>query len=87
MYQAIVKVSKKRQIAIPKIIRNKLGADIFHIEMIEDKVILKPAESILKIGGSLRNYSKDAAVQELSNDEDYKAWEKHVKEKFRNSGY
>lgn len=86
MYKTTVKISSKGQIAIPKLIRDKLETDILHIEMIKNKVILRPAESILKIGGSLREYAENAGNQNLSEDEN-KAWEKHVKEKFSNTGH
>ena len=80
-----VKISKKGQIAIPKKIRDKLATDILEIEMLEDKLILKPSKSILSIGGSLKPYAKNVSKKKQTKEEDQQAWEAHVKEKFGRS--
>ena len=80
-----VKVSKKGQIAIPQQIRKKLSTNIVELEMDEDKIILTPSQSILSIGGSLKKYAEKNSKTARAQDEELKAWEKHVKEKFDRS--
>lgn len=82
MNKTQVKISRKGQIAIPKSIRKKLSSDILDIQMEGNRVILKPAESILSIAGSLKKYAKNYKPSTSKTSEDEEAWEKHVKKKF-----
>ena len=56
MEKYLIKISPKGQIAIPKKIRDKLNADILEMEFSNGTIILKPAESIQEIAGSLKKY-------------------------------
>lgn len=78
-----VKISSKGQIVIPQRIRNKLKSDLLEIEIEDDRIILRPVESILNLGGSLKKYAMNKIMTET--DEDEAAWGKHVKEKFDHS--
>lgn len=43
---AVVKMDKQGRIIIPAKIREKLGTDIFLLEMIEDTIYLKPVKTV-----------------------------------------
>ncbi|MFQ5486768.1 MAG: AbrB/MazE/SpoVT family DNA-binding domain-containing protein [Desulfobacterales bacterium] len=78
MFKTVVKVSKKGQIAIPRKVREKLNSDFLEVELVDDKVILRPVQSIASLGGRLKEYAKNRSA---SGQEDEQAWEIHVKEK------
>ena len=85
MDRYIVKVSSKGQIAIPKKVRDRLNSELLEMEFRDNKITLKPAESIQSIGGSLKKYARNLKASSNKVQEDERAWEIHAKEKGRRS--
>ena len=84
MSSITVKISDKGQIVIPKKIRDKIKTRNMEIEFVRNRIILKPAPSLIELAGSLKEDSAD--VQKLSAKEmKDRAWEEHVKEKYSHS--
>ena len=62
------KITKKGQITIPAKFRKKLRTNIVKINMIDDKVIIKPARNL---GGILQQYAiKDKTIEEIMKSEE-----------------
>jgi len=72
------KLSQKGQIAIPKVIRDQWATGYVEVELKGDELILRPAPSILELGGILKKYVTDASQKEKES----RAWEDHVREKY-----
>lgn len=85
MIKSKVKISRKGQIVIPQKIRKNLETDLLEVILENDKIILQPVQSILKIAGSLKKYKNKIKLENAKKDSDESAWEKHVKEKFDRS--
>ena len=73
-----IKISSKGQIAIPKKIRDQWGTYYVEMELKDDELILRPAPSILELGGILKEHVTDASQKEKESG----AWEAHVRAKY-----
>jgi AbrB family looped-hinge helix DNA binding protein len=78
MATTAVKITRKGQVTIPKVIRDILKANAVYFEVEDDSVIVKPVRDA---AGSLRKYAgnaKGSASMKRMKDE---AWEVVVREK------
>ena len=74
----ITKISSKGQITLPKEIRNFLNVRIIEFEIEDDRVVIKPVESV---AGSLSSYSKEFTdIKEIRE----KIWQDIANEKTSN---
>lgn len=78
MTTAAVKITRKGQVTIPKVIRNKLKADSVYFEVEGDVIMIRPVEDA---AGSLRHYARNvkagASIRRMKS----KVWEKVVRGK------
>ncbi len=59
----VSKITKKGQITIPAKIRKQLNADIVQIEMVGDKIVIRP---IRRPGGALQKYAiRNKSIEEI----------------------
>ena len=67
---AVVKITSKGQVTIPKRFRNLLKTNVVRFRLIEGRIVI---ESVEDLGGVFRNYAK----KKLSYEEEReRAWEK-----------
>ena len=67
---AVVKISPKGQVTIPKRFRNLLKTDVVRFRLVGDKIVIEPVEDL---GGVFRNYAKKGLSYEEERGE---AWQK-----------
>ncbi len=75
--EALVKITSKGQVTIPKKMRELLGTNVVRFKMVEGKIILEPVRDV---GGIFKKYVK----KPLSREEEREiAWQK-VADEYRN---
>ncbi len=75
--EALVKITSKGQVTIPKKMRELLGTNVVCFRVVEGKIILEPVRDV---GGIFKNYVKKT----LSHEEEREiAWQK-VADAYRN---
>ena len=68
--EALVKITSKGQVTIPKKMRELLGTNVVRFKMVEGKIILEPVRDV---GGIFKKYVK----KPLSREEEREiAWQK-----------
>ncbi|WP_457569958.1 AbrB/MazE/SpoVT family DNA-binding domain-containing protein [Desulfurobacterium sp.] len=75
--EALVKITSKGQVTIPKEIRELLGTDMVMFKVVKGKVLLEPVKDV---GGIFKKYAKKG----LKNEEERElAWQR-VADEYRN---
>ncbi len=75
--EALVKITSKGQVTIPKKIRELLGTNMVRFKVIEGKIILEPVRDV---GGIFKKYVKKSLSHEKEREI---AWQK-VADEYRN---
>ena len=75
--EALVKITSKGQVTIPKKIRELLGTNVVRFRVIEGKIILEPVRDV---GGIFKKYAKKPLSHEKEREI---AWQK-VADEYRN---
>jgi len=78
MTTAIMKITRKGRVTIPKIIRNKLNTDVIYFEVENDIVVIKPVRDA---AGSLREFAGYVRPRISMKKMKSKAWKVAVRDK------
>jgi len=76
----ITKITKKGQITIPSEYRKKLKAQYYIVEIKDNEIIIKPFKTL---AGSLKKYAKKNKTIEEIMEEEQKALEERIVEKYK----
>ena len=75
--EALVKITSKGQVTIPKKFRDLLGTNVVRFRMVEGKIILEPVRDV---GGIFKKYVEKSLLYEKEREV---AWQK-VADEYRN---
>lgn len=71
------KITRKGQITIPRVIREKLRTEVIEFDVVDDQVVLRP---LVSVAGSLAPHAKKQAIPFQKARE--KAWDRTIREEY-----
>jgi AbrB family looped-hinge helix DNA binding protein len=80
MTTAAVKITRKGQVTIPKVIRDRLKARAVYFEIVDDEIVVR---GVKDAAGSLSEYAKNVKTGTSMKKIKETAWEEAVREKAR----